>query len=145
MSLGAHIPVARSASKAALLCLTLLGYTSHMNTEHFKAKLEEELALITRELGDIAVEDPSGLWSVKDPQMDVMSPSAEPNEAADKLEELDERGEEVTGLSARLSDVRKALENIEQGTYGACEVCGKAIEEERLEANPAARTCMEHM
>jgi RNA polymerase-binding transcription factor DksA len=77
--------------------------------------------------------------------MDVMPPQAEPNEAADKLEELDERGEEVTALSARLADVRQALENIEQGTYGRCEVCSREIEEERLEANPAARTCMEHM
>lgn len=101
--------------------------------------------MIAKELEEIAVEGENGLWSAKDPQMDVMSPIAEPNEAADKLEELDERGEEVTSLSNRLADVRLALENIEQGAYGACEVCGKEIEEERLEANPAARTCMEHM
>jgi RNA polymerase-binding transcription factor DksA len=116
-----------------------------MNTEHFKGKLEEERDLLIKQLGDIAVEDSNGLWSAKDPQMDVMSPIAEPNEAADKIEELDERGEEVTSLSARLSDVRLALEHIETGTYGRCEVCDKAIEEERLEANPAARTCMEHL
>jgi RNA polymerase-binding transcription factor DksA len=116
-----------------------------MNTEHFKEKLEEERALITKELGEIAVEGENGLWTAKDPHMDVMPPQAEPNEAADKLEELDERGEEVTALSARLADVRQALENIEQGTYGRCEVCSREIEEERLEANPAARTCMEHM
>lgn len=101
--------------------------------------------MITKELGDIAVEGENGLWTAKDPQMDVMSPIAEPNEAADKIEELDERGEEVTTLSARLADVRLALEHIETGTYGRCEVCDKAIEEERLEANPAARTCQEHM
>jgi RNA polymerase-binding transcription factor DksA len=116
-----------------------------MNTEHFKEKLEEERALITKELGEIAVEGENGLWIAKDPRMDVMPPQAEPNEAADKLEEMDERGEEVTALSTRLADVRLALENIEQGTYGRCEVCGREIEEERLEANPAARTCMEHM
>lgn len=101
--------------------------------------------MITKELSDIAVQGDNGLWTAKDPQMDVMSPIAEPNEAADKIEELEERGEEVTTLSARLSDVEKALENIEQGTYGVCEVCNKAIEEDRLEANPAARTCQEHM
>ena len=116
-----------------------------MNTEHFKEKLEEERALITKELGEIAVEGENGLWSPKDPHMDVMPPQAEPNEAADKLEELDERGEEVTTLSARLSDVTNALANIEQGTYGICEVGGEEIEEERLEANPAARTCIQHM
>lgn len=116
-----------------------------MNTEHFKGKLEEEQDLLIKQLGDIAVEGDNGLWSAKDPQMDVMSPAAEPNEAADKIEELDERGEEVVTLSARLADVRKALENIDTGTYGVCEVCNQAIEEERLEANPAARTCMAHL
>ncbi len=116
-----------------------------MNTEHFKTKLQEEEALITKELGEIAVEGDNGLWTAKDPQMDVMSPIAEPNEAADKIEELEERGEEITSLSARLADVRLALENIEQGKYGVCEICNKAIEEDRLDANPAARTCAEHM
>lgn len=102
--------------------------------------------MLTRQLSDIAAKDPAtGLWAPKDPQMDVMAPQAEPNEAADKIEELDERGEEVTTLSARLADVEKALEHIEAGTYGRCEVCDKEIEEERLEANPAARTCQEHM
>lgn len=102
--------------------------------------------MLTKQLGDIAAEDPdTGLWSAKDPQMDVMSPAAEPNEAADKLEELDERNEEISTLSARLADVNKALEAMEEGTYGACEVCGKEIEGDRLEANPAARTCQDHM
>ncbi len=116
-----------------------------MNTEHFKERLEEERALITRQLGDIAVEGDDGLWSAKDPRMDVASPQAEANEAADKQEEMEERGEEVSALSERLADVSAALASIEAGTYGACEVCGKDIEEERLEANPAARTCTEHM
>ena len=117
-----------------------------MNTEHFKQKLEEEFALLTRQLGDIAAKDPaSGQWSAKAPYMDVMPPQAEPNEAADKIEELDERSEEVVTLSACMADVEKAIANIEQGTYGVCEVCNRPIEEERLEANPAARTCMEHM
>lgn len=116
-----------------------------MNTEHFKGKLEAEQDLLVKQLADIAVEGENGLWNAKDPQMDVMSPAAEPNEAADKVEELDERGEEVTGLSARLDDVRQALQNIERNAYGICDMCSQAIEEERLEANPAARTCMAHM
>ena len=66
-----------------------------MNTEHFKSMLQEEEALITKQLGDIAAQGENGLWTAKDPQMDVMSPIAEPNEAADKIEELEERGEEV--------------------------------------------------
>lgn len=116
-----------------------------MDTADFKAKLTQEQDLLIRQLGDIGVENENGTWSVKAPEMDVMSPIAEPNEAADKIEEIDERSEEMVTLSARLSDVRKALDNIEQGNYGRCEVCDKEIEEDRLEANPAARTCQEHM
>ena len=40
--------------------------------------------------------------------------------------------------------VNNALSRIEDGTYGECEVCGKVIEEKRLEALPYATLCMEH-
>lgn len=40
--------------------------------------------------------------------------------------------------------VENALGRIENGTYGECEVCGKVIEEKRLEALPYATLCMEH-
>jgi RNA polymerase-binding transcription factor DksA len=116
-----------------------------MDTQNFKNKLLEEQDLLIKQLGDIAVEGDNGIWTAKAPEMDVMSPIAEPNEAADKIEEIDERSEEVVTLSARLADVRKALEAVETGTYGTCEVCNAPIEEERLEANPAARTCTAHM
>lgn len=37
-----------------------------------------------------------------------------------------------------------ALQAIENGTYGKCEVCGKGIPYERLEAIPTALTCVDH-
>ncbi|MBH0095991.1 TraR/DksA C4-type zinc finger protein [Psychrobacter sp. NZS113] len=40
--------------------------------------------------------------------------------------------------------VDNALSRIEKGTYGECEVCGKQIEVQRLEALPYATLCMEH-
>jgi len=42
-----------------------------------------------------------------------------------------------------LQEVRNALEKIEKGEYGKCELCGKKIPEERLEAIPYARLCLE--
>jgi RNA polymerase-binding transcription factor DksA len=39
--------------------------------------------------------------------------------------------------------VEKALERIGSGEYGRCEVCGKEIPEERLEAVPWATLCIE--
>jgi RNA polymerase-binding transcription factor DksA len=47
-------------------------------------------------------------------------------------------------LEAEIGDLDAALRKIEEGTYGICEVCGKEIEPERLEAVPGTRTCIEH-
>jgi len=51
----------------------------------------------------------------------------------------------LADLEARYDLVLEALRRIENNTYGKCEVCGKTIEEERLEADPSARTCIEHI
>jgi len=40
-----------------------------------------------------------------------------------------------------LEQVERALQKIEQGTYGTCECCEKAITEKRLRAIPWARLC----
>jgi RNA polymerase-binding transcription factor DksA len=47
-------------------------------------------------------------------------------------------------VEAELADVEHALRRLDDGTYGTCEVCGKVIPDERLEAMPAARLCLEH-
>jgi RNA polymerase-binding transcription factor DksA len=47
-------------------------------------------------------------------------------------------------VEAELADVEHALRRLDDGTYGTCEVCGKVIPDDRLEAMPAARLCLEH-
>lgn len=47
-------------------------------------------------------------------------------------------------LEAEIGDLDAALRKIDDGTYGTCEVCGKTIEPDRLEAVPGTRTCIEH-
>jgi DnaK suppressor protein len=41
-----------------------------------------------------------------------------------------------------LAEIDSALERVEAGTYGRCEICGTQISPERLEARPAARLCL---
>ncbi|MFG2194997.1 TraR/DksA family transcriptional regulator [Streptomyces sp. NPDC048639] len=41
-----------------------------------------------------------------------------------------------------LADLDEAMDRLEQGDYGRCEQCGEPIPAERLEARPAARTCV---
>ncbi len=47
-------------------------------------------------------------------------------------------------VEAELADVARALERLDDGTYGTCEVCGAALADEQLAAAPAARRCAAH-
>jgi RNA polymerase-binding transcription factor DksA len=47
-------------------------------------------------------------------------------------------------LEAEIGDLDAALRKVDEGTYGICEVCGRPIDPERLEAMPGTRTCIEH-
>ena len=47
-------------------------------------------------------------------------------------------------VEAELADVQRALQRIDDGTYGHCEACREPIPDERLAAQPAARFCVEH-
>jgi DnaK suppressor protein len=47
-------------------------------------------------------------------------------------------------LDAKLRDVERALEKLDEGTYGVCDVCGSSIAAERLEAIPWAVRCIDH-
>jgi RNA polymerase-binding transcription factor DksA len=117
-----------------------------MNTEHFKEKLIEELDTVENALNDVAVlNKETGEWEAKGEDMETMSPMQDENEFADKLEEFDEHREELPALQTRWFEIKNALEKIEGGTYGTCEVGKEPIEPDRLEANPAARTCKKHL
>jgi DnaK suppressor protein len=43
----------------------------------------------------------------------------------------------------RLTELDAARERLERGVYGICEGCGTPISRARLEAEPAARTCVD--
>lgn len=69
------------------------------------------------------------------------------NHPADLGSEMFERGKDLAlGENAEhhLTDVIRALADMESGDYGICKACGKAIPYERLEALPTAEFCVEH-
>jgi DnaK suppressor protein len=45
-------------------------------------------------------------------------------------------------IMQQLAAVEVALQRVVEGTYGVCEVCGRAIAPERLEAIPWAASCV---
>ena len=42
-----------------------------------------------------------------------------------------------------IAKIKEALERIEKGTYGICEVCGEEISEARLKARPVTTLCID--
>lgn len=50
----------------------------------------------------------------------------------------------LESLEGELADLETALRRLDEGSYGRCEECGQPIPDERLEARPTARFCVEH-
>jgi len=66
---------------------------------------------------------------------------------ADVGSEVFEREKDLSILGrvdAELREVTDALARLDRGAYGACQTCGRPIPENRLEAVPATRFCVEH-
>jgi DnaK suppressor protein len=45
-------------------------------------------------------------------------------------------------IAGSIADIDRALEKIEEGTYGLCDDCGEVIPDARLEALPASALCV---
>jgi len=116
-----------------------------IDTQKFKQKLEEEKLRLEKELSQVARQNPDSPsdWEPIPSERDVSQ--ADENTVADTVESLDDNTAITNTLVARYKDVKSGIDKIEKGVFGTCQVCKKEIELERLEANPAARTCVEHM
>lgn len=116
-----------------------------METQQYKTQLEELLQNLTKELAAIGIHNPENPddWVAVPEDTDMQEP--DPNDAADKVEDWNERRSIVATLETRYNNIKAALDRIEKGTYGVCAVCQNHIEKDRLEANPAANTCKVHL
>jgi RNA polymerase-binding protein DksA len=75
------------------------------------------------------------LWLETDVESEVQERGQE-EKLVQLLDRLDGRAK------SEIEAIDRALVRIETGQYGRCEVCGKDIPESRLEALPAAATCV---
>ena len=109
-----------------------------------KTRLEEMLVALTEELQTIGIHDPKNPadW-IAVPERDDTN-DADENLAADGVEEWNERAAIVAELETRYNSITAALSRIETGAFGICEICHAEIEHARLDAYPAARTCIAH-
>lgn len=115
-----------------------------MNTEHFHALLEAETLRLEAELSTVGRRNPSNLndW---EPLPQATEQESDPIDVAEKIEGYEDNTAILKDLEIRYNHVLAARTRITEGTYGVCSVCGEAIEEARLVADPAANTCMAHL
>jgi RNA polymerase-binding transcription factor DksA len=115
-----------------------------MDTTRFKQLLEEDKAVLEHEMRDVGQPNPGVPtdWEVAPPEVGM---EADPIDQADIVTNQETNASILADLEARYDSVLAALGRIEKGTYGTCTVCGKQIELARLEADPAASTCIEHV
>lgn len=112
--------------------------------ESFKKKLERELAVLEAELKTVGHKNPDNPrdWEASSGEVDINA--SDLADIADNIESYESNTAILKPLEKQYNDVKLALAKIKSGTYGLCEICGKAIETERLEAAPSARTCVAH-
>jgi DnaK suppressor protein len=101
-----------------------------------RAQLEGEKKRLAEELSDIQTTASSS------EERREGSPFGKREEEATETLELEKRLVLENRIRQEMSDVTRALEKIEKGTYGLCENCGQPISPERLEALPQATLCV---
>jgi RNA polymerase-binding protein DksA len=65
-----------------------------------------------------------------------------PDENAQEINDYSTNVAAEKVMEDSLTDIDKALANIEKGTYGVCKYCGNEIAEKRLLARPTASSCI---
>ena len=100
--------------------------------EHLKSLLNEQLESLVRQGGETF----SGVRSQTHSYSDPLD-RASHDEAEGNLLRIREREGRL------INKIRNALDCIEDGTYGICELCGEEIAYKRLEARPVTTKCIE--
>lgn len=113
--------------------------------KYFTDKLNTERKLLEEELKTVGRRNPHNPSDWEPRYTETNTDSADNLEVADEIESYQNNISILNSLESKYNEVLKAIEKIHQNKYGICEVGGEMIEEDRLEANPAAKTCKKHM
>jgi len=110
-----------------------------LDIEHFHDLLDDErerLLRVERDLAENSRQAKDSLESFSDSD-DV------PADIAAQASEREE--DQIMGQSVHqtLNQIEMALERVEDGTFGVCEMCGTDIPEQRLERIPWVATCVD--
>ncbi len=100
--------------------------------EYFKNMLQEEMRMLLEEAGRTVSEMTADTTNFPDP-------NDRATQESDRSFELRIRDRE----RRLINKIREALERIDEGTFGICEVCGDEISEARLKVRPVTTLCID--
>jgi len=100
--------------------------------EYFKGVLQEERRVLLEEAGKTVSEMTADNTNFPDP-------NDRATQESDRNFELRIRDRE----RRLLNKISEALERIEDGSFGVCELCGEEISEARLKARPVTTLCID--
>lgn len=115
-----------------------------IDAAHFKKMLKTELSRLEGELKSVGRKNPDHPKEWEATATDVDIQASDSADIADNIENYESNNAILKQLEIEYNDVQGALLRIKKGTYGICEVSDEPIEIGRLEAYPAARTCIAH-
>lgn len=100
--------------------------------EYFRAVLQDEMRTLLEEAGKTVSEMTADNTNFPDP-------NDRATQESDRSFELRIRDRE----RKLINKIREALERIDEGTFGTCELCGDQIGEARLKARPVTTLCID--
>jgi len=112
-----------------------------LDTSQYRARLVEEQERLLHAVDFLQRENPG---SIADELGDIVT-AGDGNLGDTATATYDRELDEGLGEGAQqtLREIDDALRKIDDGTYGACEACGKPIGEDRLAAIPWTRLCID--
>jgi len=100
--------------------------------EYFRGVLQEEMRALLGEAGKTVSEMTADTTNFPDP-------NDRATQESDRTFELRIRDRE----RRLINKIREALERIDDGTFGVCEMCEEEISEARLKARPVTTLCID--
>jgi DnaK suppressor protein len=111
-----------------------------MDTQTARTRLEAERERLTQTLADLEEQSDAQKESLQ--ELSVYD--QHPGDIGTETFEMEKDASIIESVRASLEDVEAAMSSLDNGTYGQCRRCGEPIGDDRLEALPAARYCVEH-
>jgi DnaK suppressor protein len=111
-----------------------------MNKATARKRLREERERLQGIRDDLQREQDE---SVSDTGGELSSFDQHPGDSGTQTFEMEKNVSLREQVDDELREIEAAFQRVERGTYGICQACGKPIGDERLEAIPATRFCVE--